>query len=207
MITTPPARTHAPAFRGAILLLLLGLSLLGAGCASQGGRLISAGTGVRVFDLEVDTALDWSKRRVARAELWTIDGTPLNQFVVVSRVKPGEHVLLESRERKSRPDGPWYRPGMRPDEIRDVILDALRQDGWTNVQPGDLRPASFGSVPGLRFEATLTQQNGLHYRAMFGAAEHGGRLTHFFWLAPVEYYYGRDEAAVSRMFETIRFVE
>lgn len=207
MNSIPFARPPASPLRAGALLLLLGLALLGSGCASQGGRLVSAGTGVRVFDIELDTELDWSKRRVARAELWTIDGTPLNQFVVVSRVKPGEHVLLESRERKSRPDGPWYRPGMRPDEIRDVILDALRQDGWTNIEAANLRPASFGAVSGLRFEAALTQQSGLRYRAMFGAAEHAGRLTHFFWLAPTEYYYGRDEAAVSHMLETLRFIE
>lgn len=200
-------RPHATPLRAGAFLLLFAAALLGAGCAGYGGRLVSAGPDVRVFDLQVDTALDWSKRRVDRAELWTIDGMPLNQFVVVSRVKPGEHVLLASRERKSRPDGPWYRPGMRPDEIRDVILDALRQGGWTDVEALNLRPADFGSVAGLRFEAALTQESGLHYRAMFGAAEHDGRLTHFFWMAPVEYYYGRDEAAVSQMFETIRFVD
>ena len=189
------------------MFLASALALLLAACASGGGRLVSAGGGIRVQDLQVDTGLDWARIKLPRVELWTIDGLPLNEFVVVSRVRANEHVFLEARERKRRPDGPWFRPGMRPDEIRDIILDALREQGWSNVSASNLRPARFGSVPGLRFEAELTHQNGLHYRAVFGAAEHGGKLTHFYWMAPAEHYYGRDAAAVNAMFDSVRFVD
>lgn len=187
--------------------LLLAAVIAIASCASPGGRLVSADSGVTVFDLQLDTTLDWARIKRGRIELWTIDGLPLNQFAVVSRVRPGEHVFLAARERKRRPDGPWYRAGMRPDEIRDVILDGLRQQGWSNVSASNLRPARFGSVNGLRFDARLTHQNGLRYHATFAAAEHGGRLTHFFWTAPSEYYYGRDIAAVNRMFDSARLAD
>jgi len=187
-------------------LLAAAFTLLAA-CATGGGRLVKAGTGVQVFDLAFDTNLDWARTRWSRFELWTIDGTPLNEFVVVSKVKPNEHVFLEARERKRRPDGPWYRPGMRPDEIRDVLLDAMRQDGWTQVSASHLRPARFGNVDGIRFDIELTHVNGLHYRGLFAAAEHGGRLTHWFWIAPSEYYYGRDAAAVDRMFASAHFTD
>lgn len=183
-----------------------GLLVLAA-CASQGGRLVSAGPGIRVFDMQVDSTLDWARIRMPRTEYWTIDGLPLNEFVVVSAVKPNEHVFLGTRERKRRPDGPWYRPGMRPDEIRDIILDGLREDGWTKVRADNLRPARFGATEGLRFDARLVHPGGLHYQATFGAVQRNGRLTHFFWLAPSEHYYPRDEAAVARMFESIRFVD
>ena len=183
------------------------LVVLLAGCAG-GGRLVKASAGVRVFDLAFDTDLDWARMRPdTRTELWTIDGLPLNEFVVINKVRPNEHVFLVARERKSRPDGPWYREGMRPDEIRDVLLDALRQDGWTHVSASNLRPARFGSVEGLRFELQATQGNGLIYRGTYAAAVHEGRLTHWFWLAPAEHYYGRDLAAVNRMFDSARFVE
>lgn len=197
-------RMHWRVFAHSVLLCLVAALVA---CSSAGGRLVSAGTDVHPFDLQIDTNMDWARVRLPRVELWTIDGLPLNEFVIVSRVKPNEHVFLDSRERKRRPDGPWYRPGMRPDEIRDVILDALRQQGWSNVSASKLRPAQFGAVPGLRFDAQLTQQNGLRYKATFGAAEHGGRLTHFFWMAPAEYYYDRDIDAVSRMIDTVRFVD
>lgn len=189
------------------IALFASLLVLLSACASGGGRLVAAAQGVRVFDLQFDTSMDWARTRIPRIELWTIDGLPLNEFVVVSKVRPNEHVFLEARERRRRPDGPWYRPGMRPDELRDVILDGLRQDGWTRVSASNLRPTRFGAVAGLRFDAQLTHQNGLLYRGTFAAAEHEGKLTHFFWIAPAEHYYSRDVAAVNRMFDSARFVE
>ena len=187
--------------RAFALLLLLAL----AGCA--GNRLLKANTGVEVFDMQLDTGLDWARIKRPRQELWTIDGMPLNRFVIISGIKPDEHVFLLAHERKHRPDGPWYRPGMRPDEIRDVVLDALRQGGWSNVQSSNFRPANFGGVAGLRFDAMMTEQNGLIYKGTFGAAERNGRLTQFFWMAPAEYYYDRDVAAVNKMIDSIRFVK
>ena len=187
-------------------LLLAALLAALAGCAG-GGRLVKASEGVRVFDLQFDTNMDWARTRLSRIELWTIDGLQLNEFVVISKVKPGEHVLLGARERKKHPDGPWFREGMRPDEIRDVLLDGLRQDGWSQVSASHLRPARFGSVDGLRFDVQLTHANGLLYRGSYAAAVHGGRLTHWFWLAPAEHYYGRDVEAVNRMFDSARFVK
>lgn len=177
-----------------------------AGCAGGGGRLLPAAAGIRVFDLQVDTTLDWARLRQPREEIWTIDGVPLNRFMLFSNVKAGEHVFLTARERKRRPDGPWFRPGMRPEEVRDVVVDALREGGWSDIRTENLRPARFGNVDGLRFEATMTSDTGLIYRAMFGAAEHNGRLTHWLWAAPAEYYYDRDAAAVDRMIASIRFV-
>jgi hypothetical protein len=188
------------------LLLLAMLVVLLASCAN-GSQLVKAAQGVRVFDVAFDTNLDWSRETYGRMELWTIDGLPLNEFVVVSKVRPGEHVFLGARDRKSRPDGPWFREGMRPDEIRDVLLDGLRGDGWNNVSASNLRPARFGDVDGLRFELELTHGNGLVYRGMAAAAVHDGRLTHWFWVAPAEYYHGRDVAAVNAMFDSARFVK
>ena len=187
-------------------LLLGALLVLLSACAS-GGKLVVAQEGVRVFDLAFDTNMDWARTRLSRAELWTIDGLPLNEFVVVSKVKPGEHVFLAAKERKRRPDGPWFREAMRPDEIRDVLIDGLRGDGWSNVSTSNLRPARFGEVAGLRFDMQLTHANGLVYRGTYAAAVHEGRLTHWFWMAPVEHYYGRDIAAVNRMFDSARFVQ
>lgn len=187
-------------------LLLAMLVALLASCAN-GSQLVKAAQGVRVFDVAFDTHLDWSRETYGRMELWTIDGLPLNEFVVVSKVRPGEHVFLGAHDRKSRPDGPWLREGMRPDEIRDVLLDGLRGDGWNNVSASNLRPARFGDVDGLRFELELTHGNGLVYRGTAAAAVHEGRLTHWFWVAPAEYYYGRDVAAVNAMFDSARFVK
>jgi hypothetical protein len=174
-------------------------------CAGSGGRLQQAGDAA-VFDLGLETSLDWARIRAVRMEQWTIDGTPLNQLIIISKVRNKEHVFLNVRETRSRPDGPWFRAGMRPDEVRDLILDGLRGSGWANVSAGNLRPAPFGSVPGLRFEIDLDNPSGLVYKGMAAAAERDGRLTLLIFLAPAEHYYDRDAAAVSKMFDSLRFV-
>lgn len=169
-------------------------------------NLVTARQGYVVYDIQLDTSMDWSRAKGQRVEMWTIDGIPLNRFLVIARIKPNEHVYLSSKETKSRPDGTWFRPGMRPDEIRDVMVDALISGGWTRVSTSNLRPAKFGTVDGLRFEITMTSDSGLIYKGMVGAAEHQGKLTHFSWTAPAEYYYDRDRVAVDKMFSTIRFI-
>lgn len=186
-------------------LLFAAVLVLLAACAGSGGRLQQAGDAA-VFDLGLETSLDWARIRAARMEQWTIDGTPLNQLIIISKVRDKEHVFLNVRETRSRPDGPWFRAGMRPDEVRDLILDGLRGSGWANVSAGNLRPAPFGSVPGLRFEIDLDNPSGLVYKGMAAAAERDGRLTLLIFLAPAEHYYDRDAAAVSKMFDSLRFV-
>jgi len=153
----------------------------------------------------LETRLDWARIRGVRMEQWTIDGSPLNQLTIIDRVKDGEHVFLGSKERRSRPDGPWFHPGMRPDEVRDIIVDGLTGAGWVNVETDRLRPEAFGDVPGLRFELALANGSGLLYRGMAAAAERDGRLTVLVWFAPTEHYYGRDAEAVSALLDSVRF--
>jgi hypothetical protein len=186
--------------------LLALVVLLLAACAGAGGRLQEAGD-ASVFDMRMDTQLNWARIKGPRQEMWTIDGQALNRLHIYSKVKPGEHVFLGVRERKSRPDGPWYRVGMRPDEVRDVLLDAMRGNGWARVEATDLRPAKFGDADGLRFELKMTSATGLRYRGSVAAIERGGRLTTLVWAAAEEHYYDRDKAAVSHMFDTLRFVK
>lgn len=189
------------------LVLAAAIGLLAA-CASMapGGTLQTSGE-ARVFDLALDTELDWARIRGVRMEQWTIDGPPLNQLTIVSRVKPGEHVFLGDHERRRRPDGPWFRAGMRPDELRDIIVDGLTGSGWANVEATGLRPARFGDVPAVRFLLAMDSPSGLVYRGMAAAAERDGRLTVLVWFAPAEHYHGRDEAAVAAMLDSVRFVE
>ena len=184
----------------------IALFLLLAACVNPGGVLQHAGS-ADVFDMRIDTSLDWSRIHGIRNELWTIDGTALNSLSIFSGVKPGEHVFLMSREKTSRPDGPWFRAGMRPDEVRDVVIDALRGQGWANVSSSELRPQRFGDVDGLRFELQLTDPDGLIYEGSVAAAERGGKLTLLVWKAPAEYYAGRDRQAVAKMFDSLRFVK
>jgi hypothetical protein len=185
------------------ITLLLILILLGA-CASPGGKLQQAGSTATVFDMQVTSNLNWSRIKASRFELWTIDGTALNSLTIYSGIKPNEHVFLLGREKKSNPNGPWYRTGLRADELRDVIIDGLKGQGWVNVVASNFRPHDFAGKPGIRFDLSLTNPDGLIYRGSVAAIENGGKLNMLFWKAPAEYYAPRDVSAVSSMLDGVR---
>jgi hypothetical protein len=177
-----------------------------AGCASAGSELQRAGSTATVFGIQLASPLDWSRIKGPRQEVWTIDGTALNSLIILAGIKPNEHVFMLAREKKSRPDGPWYRAGMRPDELRDVILDGLREQRWARVSASELRPQRFGDLDGLRFDLSMASPDGLLYAGTVAAVEKDGKLNLLLWKAPLEHYHPRDVAAVDSMLDGMRFV-
>jgi len=188
------------------ILLLIGLLVLSS-CTSTGGRLVSAGTTNKVFDMQIETSLDWSKQRFGRYEFWTIDGSNLNELSIFSKVKPRENVFLGQRESKRRPDGAWYKPGLRPDELQDLIIDGATRYGWVNAAASNLRPAKVSGANGIRFDLKMTHPTGLNYAGTVLALERDDRLTILVWTAPVEHYYDRDIAAVNKLMDSVRFIK
>lgn len=182
-------------------------TLLLAACASPNGVLQSAGH-VEVYDVQLDTDLAWARIKdpFQHEEIWTIDGMALNSLSIFSGIVPGQHVFMLSHEKSSRPDGPWFRTGMRPEEIRDIIVAAMQDQKMVNITTDRLRPQKFGNIDGLRFEFTMANAGGLIYMGTVAAAEKNGKLTVLLWKAPAEYYYGRDIAAVSKMLDGMRFM-
>lgn len=198
--------SHARRGRKRIRIALLALALfLLAACASPGGVLQAAGS-TDVFDMQITTDLAWARIRdpLQHQEIWTIDGMALNSLSIFSGIEPGQHVFMLGRERSSRPDGPWFRAGMRPEEIRDVVVAALIDQKMVNVTTSNLRPQKFGDADGLRFDFTMASAEGLIYKGTVAAVEHNGKLDLLLWKAPAEYYHDRDAAAVDRMLDGLR---
>jgi hypothetical protein len=187
------------------IVFLAALTAFLTACASSGGSLQKAGAAADVYGMVIQSELNWSRIKLPRQELWTIDGPGLNSLNIIPDTKPGEHVFHLAKEKKSRPDGPWFRAGMRPDELRDVILDAIREQGWADVDSSGFRPHTFAGVSGIRFDVRQTSPEGLRYQGSVGAFERNGRLTVLYWKAPEEYYYGRDVQAVNRLIDSIGF--
>lgn len=181
---------------------LLWLVIAGLTACATGGRLQTAGR-TEVLGMTVETSLDWARYAAPRQEAWTIDGTSLNQLRVITGTRPGEHVFHLGRERRDGPEGAWYRPGQRPDALHELLLAALREQGWAEVASSDLRPARFGNVEGLRFEFTMASQRGLRYGGTAAMFEREGELTTIYWQAPLEHYHARDAAAVAALIDSI----
>ena len=175
-----------------------------AACASSGGPLVTPGPNPAGGDLRIDSEMEWTRYAERRSQWWTMDGQQLNLLYLIPAVRPGEYIFLGRRQTARRPDGPFFRPGMRADEVRDLIVDGLLAAGLVGVQVHDLRPDDFGGREGLRFEMSMTNQEGLRYQGMAAAFEHDDRLALALFLAPGEYYYPRDAAKVARMLDSLR---
>ena len=184
------------------ILALVMASLLAA-CAG-GGPLVRPGPQAAGGRLMIDAGMEWTRMSGYREQLWTMDGPLLNSLHLIPAVREREFIFLGERQTRRRPDGAFYRRGMRPDELRDLIVDGMRAAGAVNVTTSNLRPASFGGREGLRFEMALDNERGLRYRAMAAAFEHEKGLALALFYAPAEHYYPRDEALVSAMLDTLR---
>ena len=186
-----------------LLLLSVLIALLGA-CAS-GGALVTPGRTTAGGGLSIDAGMEWTRMGGTREQLWTIDGPTLNSLHLIARVREREFIFLGERQTRRRPDGAFYHRGMRPDELRDLIVDGMRAAGAVNVEASNLRPVDFGGREGLRFEMAMDNESGLKYRAMAAAFEHEKGLALALYYAPAEYYYPRDEAKVSAMLDSLRW--
>ena len=189
--------------RNAIVACAVAL-LLGA-CATSGtSRLVPVGE-VRSGKLVLNSEMEWTRATSSRSQLWTIDGELLNLLYLVHTVKEGDYIFLGQRESKRRPDAPYYHKGMREDELRDLVADGLLNAGFVGVSPKNLQPATFGTHAGLRFDLDLQTSEGLQYQGLVAMFEHDKGLALAIFIAPREYYFPRDGAKVSRMFDTLRY--
>ena len=189
--------------RNAVVACVIALSL--AACASSGtSRLVQPGE-VRAGKLVLNSEMEWTRATSNRSQLWTIDGELLNLLYLIHTVKDGDYIFLGQRESKRRPDAPYYHKGMREDELRDLVADGLLSAGFVGVAPSNLRPATFGGRPGLRFDVDLQTSEGLQYQGLVAMFEHDKGLALAIFIAPREYYFPRDGAKVSRMFDTLRW--
>lgn len=186
------------------LMQAIVLACLLTACAGGGGPLVRPGTQTVGSRLVIDAGMEWTRIHGYREQLWTMDGPLLNSLHLIPSVREREFIFLGQRQTKRRPDGAFYRRGMRPDELRDLIVDGMRAAGAVNVSASQLRPASFGGREGLRFEMAMDNEQGLKYRAMAAAFEHDQGLALALFYAPSEHYYPRDEARVSAMLDTLR---
>lgn len=183
---------------------MLCLMLVLAGCASSGGPLVRPGPNPAGGRLMIDSDMEWTRIPMSRYQLWTIDGELLNRLYLIPYVREGEYIFLGRRQTARRPDGPFYRRGMRSDELRDLVIDGLQLAGAVNVVDRNLRPVNFSGRDGLRFDFSLANEEGLKYEGMAAAFEHERGLALAIFMAPSEYYYPRDAARVSRMLDTLR---
>ena len=122
------------------------------------------------------------------AQVWTMEGLPLDQLLVYSGIKDEDKVAPGAPAGAGRKDF-VFRSSMQPDEIVALFEGMLTRDG-SQFKLAKLEPASFGGDKGFRFEYTLVrrrdnaQLSGVGFGTvskgeLFALLYHAPRLTFF----------------------------
>jgi hypothetical protein len=161
-----------------------------AGCASV--AKIESGDRAIGDRLAITLTGSWnhiSAPGLGPAQVWTMEGLPVDQLLLYSGLKDGEAIHAPERgagrERKSFD----FRATMQPDEIAALFEGMLSRDG-SAYKLVKLEPATFGGTKGFRFEYALSrkidnvQLSGVGYAAvsrgeLFAIVYHAPRLAFF----------------------------
>ena len=195
--------------RAALGMVLVLMLLQGCGISAT----VGAGAPVQVKSMTLSTPITWNQFGNTRMRIWTVDGFSLNALRVLSDIKPGETLFLEPRGRlERRGEGLLFRAGMSELEVQELFVDALKSADAVDVKAANLRPAAFGARPGFRFEISYANgaglamgtRGGLKMQGMVLAETQGDTLSFLMFLAPQEFYFGRDQKAVEQIFTSLQ---
>jgi hypothetical protein len=167
----------------AVLLLVL------AGCAS----VSKVDTGEQAVGERLVVSLEgpWNRVEAAGqgpAQVWTMEGLPVDQLLVYSGIKDEERVHAGGQAAGARKDFA-FRSTMEPHQIVAMFEGMLTRDGsqFTLVK---LEPSGFGGGKGFRFEYSVirradhAQLSGVGFGTvskgeLFALLYHAPRLTFF----------------------------
>lgn len=183
----------------ALAILVL---LLAAGCASREAKLAAAAEKAAKLPpqqlkvREVSYALDRQYSRLQEATLgaiyapgasavYTVDGFTLDLLALYVGVPAGAPL---AKTRSGAAEFPPFRPSMSPHEIVELYEMLMTQNG-SSFKLGRIAPASFGGVPGFRYDFTLMRRTGLPVTGMGYGATANGRLYLVTYTAPSSYFF------------------
>jgi hypothetical protein len=135
-------------------ILIAALLLVLSGCAS----VAKVESGERAVGERLVLMLEGAWNHVSApgmgpAQVWTMEGLPVDQLLIYSGIKDGEAVhAAGGGQQKSFA----FRAGMQPDEIVAMFEGMLTRDG-SSFKLMKLEPAAFGGK-GFHFEYTLTRR-------------------------------------------------
>lgn len=183
-----------------IAAALAGMILLSA-CASS--TLASAGRYDGARGLTVTLGRDWSDisrvmaNQPRNVRLLSIDGPFLNRLYLVGDLAPGKELVRPaSRETPT----PIYRADMSDSELVEFVADSVAALGYQRPEISNLRPASLGASPAVRFDLTAQSVEGLNIAGAALVARAGANAQILLYLAPAEHYFARDLPEVERIF-------
>jgi hypothetical protein len=154
----------------------------------------------------VTLARQWSDisaimpQRPRNVRLISIDGPFLNRVYVAGGLTPGQYLVKPARRETPTPT---FRADMSETELVEFVTDSIAALDYQRPEALNLRPANFGSAPGLRFDVSAQTKEGLNISGDALLARVGDRVHLLLYLAPSEHYYERNHADVEAIFTSV----
>lgn len=142
----------------------------------------------------------WSTRPIKTSEIWTIDGTELNELYFVDGLGAGGTLFKDARKK----DAPLPALSAKAElsDIPEFVESSVRVALNTSAfEMGKVEPATLGGQPAVRFgyeyavEGVPLKRRGLAVGTLVG-----GKLRLITYTAPTLYYFDRDLAKAEAVF-------
>jgi hypothetical protein len=192
----------------AFSLLLISAYLMISGPANADWTLIPSGKPVRVANstMKVTPSVDWnqwSARPSDKGEIWTLDGTALNELTFFARITNGNPIYWE-KDGFNQPL-PVFRKDMLPTdlvELFEVSNRTLLQSSLFKIE--NVEPAKLGGYDAVRFRYSYENQSDGLTRLGEGVASNvDGKFYMINFVAPKLHYFDRDVAKFRQIVDSI----
>lgn len=181
-------------------LLPILLSVAIVGCAQI--TLVPADQVNVRSEIQVVTPIAWSRLNVRHNEIWTVDGTLLQELRFAVGIEDGDSALTSPSQDKM----PVFKSGMTPVEIAELVLASLATIGLSEPKMTSLRPATVGGVPGFRFELEMLEKDGLEWRGFAVGAINNEKLYLIIYSGARLHYFDKHRNDVEKVIESVRFL-
>jgi hypothetical protein len=180
------------------LICVLLAAVAAGGCAAY--RRIELHPTTIGDTLIVEPQIVWSGQSLGPWEMWTVDGSSLQQIRFLTGLRDGEAIPVGIVDDKR----PRFRKAMSPSELAELVVDWYIAVGLRNVQNANLRPAVLAGHQGFRFELTYSSPNGLDGRGLIVGTIMDERLYLIVYSGAAEYYFPKHLEHVEALIRSAR---
>ncbi|HMO74191.1 MAG TPA: hypothetical protein PKD48_02515 [Sphingopyxis sp.] len=183
-------------------------AMLVATPALAGWKLVPAGQPVAVAKSGMTVTPDgdwnrWTARPIKTSEVWTLDGTSLNELYFVGGLADGG-TLFRDIAKKARPLPKFSKTMLLPDVVEFFETSTRTALGTSLFEVGGVEPDKMGGHDAVRFSFTYTVEGDqLPRKGIAKAAIVGGQLYLVSFVAPSIHYFDRDASRVNRLLDTL----
>lgn len=146
---------------------------------------------------------------IGPAQVWTMEGLPVDQLRVYSGIKDGEAINASGANvagdsGDSTRKGFIFRSNMQPDEVVSLFEGMVTRDGST-FKLDRLQPAKFGGARGFRFDYSVTRKiDSVQLSGIGYATVDKGQLFAIVYLAPRLTFFPRHKAKVEQIAQSAK---